>query len=151
MQQISLERKALGDLRKSAFMPAPPMPQGAPPADPSMMQQGGAPPMDPSMMQQGAPPMDPSMMQSAPMDPSMMQQGGTDPNASAPVISPEMIDEIMGALEDMATQMQQDREASDQFRQQVEQALTEIDGQIAELDQRLAEVAGASVAPQPAM
>ena len=109
---LSQEVVELKNFRKSAFLAAPPMPQGgAPPMDPAMMQQGGAPPMDPAMMQQGgAPPMDPAMMQQQglppqvdpatgmpidpntgmPMDPAAMQGGVTnvDPATGMPIGAP---------------------------------------------------------------
>lgn len=107
---LSQEVTELKNFRKSAFLAAPPMPQGGvPPMDPAAMQQGGAPPMDPAMMQQGgAPPMDPAMMQQAPpqvdpatgmpidpatgmpMDPAAMQGGVTnvDPATGMPLGAP---------------------------------------------------------------
>ncbi len=152
LEKIVSERNELADLRKLAFMPAPAMPQGPPPMDPAMMQQGGAPPMDPSMMQQGAPPMDPSMAQGGmppqggpPMDPSMMQQGAppSDPNAAPPEspISPEMMDQVLGMLEEIGQKMQALSDDSGKFRQQVEQAINDLGEQVTELDQRFAQMA----------
>lgn len=160
---LSQEVEALKDLRKIAFVPAPPMPQGPPPMDPSMMQggmpmdpaamqggmpmdpammQAGAPPMDPAMMQGGMPPMDPAAMQAGapPMDPAMMQGGGQPPAPEAtPQIDPALIDQIVGLLEEMGQKMQQQTELFEEFKTAVSGELQDIGEQTAELEKRLAE------------
>lgn len=77
-----------------------------------------------------------------PMDPAMM--GGAppaDPNAAAPAVTPEAMDQLIGLLEEMGQQLQGLQQQSEQFRQQVEQALNDINEQVMELDQRLAQAA----------
>ena len=161
---LSAEVDELKQLKKVAFLPAPPMPQGPPPMDPAMMQQGGAPPMDPSMMQGGAPPMDPSMMQGGappvdpntgmPMDPSMMQGGmppGGDPAAQgAPPIDPALIDQIVGLLEEMGQKIQQQGQSLEELQNAITGELQDLGDQVATLEKRLVESEAASAAAQPA-
>ena len=139
-------------------------PQGMPPGmDPSMMQ-GGMPvdpntgmPMDPNAMggmpPQGMPPgMDPSMMQGGmppqgmpvdpntgmPMDPSMMQ-GGMPPQQQPPPaspITPEMLEEIVGVIEQLAAGSEQHEKEMQGMKQQLEEAMANFD----ELEQRLAQM-----------
>ena len=164
---LSQEVEALKDLRKIAFVPAPPMPQGPPPMDPSMMQGGmpmdpaamqGGMPMDPSMMQAGAPPMDPAMMQGGmpmdpaamqagapPTDPAMMQGGGQPPAPEAtPQIDPALIDQIVGLLEEMGQKMQQQTELFENFQNTVAGELQELSEQTADLEKRLVETEAGS-------
>ena len=174
--ELSAEVDELKQLKKVAFLPAPPMPQGPPPMDPSMMQ-GGAPPMDPSMMQGGAPPMDPSMMQGGmppgmdpsmmqggappvdpntgmPMDPAMMQGGmppGGDPAAQgAPPIDPALIDQIVGLLEEMGQKIQQQGQAMEELQNAITGELQDLGDQVATLEKRLVETEAAGAAAQPA-
>lgn len=108
-------RKELGDIRKEAFMAAPPMPGAAPPMDPAMMGGGGAPPMDPAMM--GAPPM------------------GGDPAAAGPgPLSPEMIEELLGVIEELAAASEQHEATGQQLAQQVEELMARQE----DLERRLA-------------
>ena len=123
LSHIRDERNELVAFRKVAFMPSPAMPQGPPP------------PMDPAMAQGGMPPMDPAT--GMPIDPSIP---GAPPaeSAAAPPLSPEAVDQILGLLEEMGQQLQGLQQESQQFRQQVEQALNELGDQLIELDQRAA-------------
>lgn len=157
LNTLSQEVSDLKQLRKSAFLAAPPMPQGgAPPMDPAMMQ-GGAPPMDPAMMQQGgAPPMDPAMMGGAPpMDPAMMQGGmPMDPAAMggappAPPIDPALIDQIIGLLEEMGQKVQQQGQAMEQLQQAITGELQDLGESVAGIEQRLAEADAAAAATKP--
>jgi hypothetical protein len=128
-------------------------PQGMPvdpntgmPMDPSMMQ-GGMPPqgmppgMDPSMMQggmppQGGPPVDPNT--GMPMDPSMMQ-GGMPPQQQPPPaspITPEMLEEIIGVIEQLAAGSEQHEKEMQGMKQQLEESMARFD----ELEQRLAQM-----------
>jgi hypothetical protein len=181
---LSQEVKELKNFRKSAFLAAPPMPQGgAPPMDPAMMQQGGAPPMDPAMMQQGgAPPMDPAMMQQGappqvdpatgmpidpttgmPMDPAAMQGGvtnvdpatgmpidpatgmpvGAPPAApaapAAPAVDPALLDQIVGLLEEMGQQMQQQGAAFEELKSAVNGELQDLGEQMSMVEKTLIE------------
>ena len=124
-------------------------PQGMPvdpntgmPMDPSMMQGGGMPPqgmppgMDPSMMQGGMPPqgMPPQGMPPG-MDPSMMQ-GGAPQQPPAPPITPEMLDEIIGVVEQLAAGSEQHEKEMQGMKQQLEEVMSRFD----ELEQRLAQM-----------
>jgi hypothetical protein len=128
----------LKEIRKEAFMAAPPMPQGGapmggPPMDPAMMGAGGAPPMDPAMMggppmdpaMMGAPPMDPAMMGGPPMDPAMMGAGGAPPEA--PMITPEMFEEMLSIVEEVAAGHEQQEKTIGMLQQQVEELAGELD------------------------
>lgn len=142
LQRLGGDVAALKEMRKSAFSPAPPMPQGQAPADPAMMQQQQmAPPMDPSMMAGGAaPPMDPSMMAGGaapPMDPNAAAMGGGQ--AQAPVVDPAMIDNMLGLLEEMGAQMQQYQQAMQELKTTVEGELQDLAEQVAGLEKRLVE------------
>jgi hypothetical protein len=121
-------------------------PQGMPPGmDPSMMQGGmlpqGMPPgMDPSMMQGGMPPqgmpVDPNT--GMPMDPSMMQ-GGMPPQQQPPPaspITPEMLEEIIGVIEQLAAGSEQHEKEMQGMKQQLEDVMANFD----ELEQRLAQM-----------
>jgi hypothetical protein len=161
---LNYERAQIGEIMKQAFMAAPPMPQpaamqdpaamqggmppgmdpammqGQPPMDPAMM--GGAPPMDPAMMG-GAPPMDPAMMQGQPpMDPAMMGGAPVDPAAAggAPPMDPQLVDQLVGALEDLSNQFmsfaEQTQQTIDQLKQEVaqqEEAMSGLERQIIQL------------------
>ena len=153
-------RGELVEIRKSAFMAAPPMPQagGAPPMDPAMAQQGmmpfgmdpammgGMPPQDPAMMGGGAPvdpatgmPMDPAMMGGMPMDPAMMggmpmdpaMMGGMPPQDPAAGgeggITPEMLDELLGVIEDLAAGQEELGAGMQQIQQAVEATIEEVE------------------------
>lgn len=149
LSHIRDERDELMAFSKMAFIPSPAMPQGPPPPMDPAMTQGGMPPVDPAtgMPMQGPPPMDPAMMPGGmppvdpatgmPMDPAMMGA----PPAAAPPLTPEAVDQILGLLEEMGQQMQGLQQESQQFRQQVEQALNELNDQMLELDQRAAQSA----------
>jgi len=80
------------------------------------------------------------------MDPAAMQQGAA-PQPPASVVTPEMLDEIVGAIEDIGQQVQGEQQTNAQFRKQVEQALNELVDQVSELDQRLAQLGGAAQPP----
>lgn len=126
LSHIRDERNELVAFRKVAFMPSPAMPQGPPP------------PMDPATgmpMQGGMPPVDPAT--GMPIDPSIPGAPPAEP-AAAPPLSPEAVDQILGLLEEMGQQLQGLQQESQQFRQQVEQALNELGDQLIELDQRAA-------------
>ena len=112
--------------------------------DPSMMQGGGMPPqgmppgMDPSMMQGGGMPpqgmpVDPNT--GMPMDPSMMQ-GGAPQQPPAPPITPEMLDEIIGVVEQLAAGSEQHEKEMQGMKQQLEEVMSSFD----ELEQRLAQM-----------
>ena len=154
LNELSQELVELRNLRKIAFVAAPPMPQGgAPPMDPAMMQQGGMPPgMDPAMMQQGMPPIDPNTGQ--PMDPAMMQGGmppgidpatgqPMDPNAQAPggapPIDPGLIDQIVGLLEEMGQKVQEQGAAMEELKNAVTGELQDLGDQFANLEKRMVE------------
>ena len=109
------EINSLAEILKQAFQPMPPAPGGAPPP--------GAPPMDPAMMQQQG--MDPAMMQQQGMDPAMMQQQGAPPPAGDPAQLEAMLSEVMAAVEQMATAMQQQGQISNQLQQQLQQIQSE--------------------------
>lgn len=156
--ELNQEVAELKNFRKSAFIASPPMPQGAPPMDPAMMQQG-APPMDPAMMQQGGMPMDPAMMDPAmmqqgapPMDPAMMQQGGmpADPAAqAAPPIDPALIDQIVGLLEEMGQKIQQQGAMLEELKAAATGEMQDLGDQVAMLEKRLADVeASSAVKPE---
>lgn len=154
-------RADLETIRKEAFMAAPPMPGagGAPPQggmppgmDPAMMQQGGMPPgMDPAMMQQGMPPqgggmpvdpntgmpIDPNT--GMPMDPNAM---GGQPQAPPSPLTPEMVEELIGVIEELTAGSEQHEKAIQQMAQQQE----DLAGRFEELEQRLAQLFSA---PQP--
>ena len=136
LSALKTERRELDAIQKEAFMAAPPMPGGGqPPMDPSMMQ--GGPPMDPSMMQ-GGPPMDPSMMQGGPpMDPSMMQGG--QPQGGGPV-TPEMLEQLLGVIEELAASSEQHEQALQQLAQQNAELADELE----ETNKALAELSGAA-------
>lgn len=169
LQALLEEQASLQQLRKSAFMPAPPMPQGPPPMDPAMMQ-GGAPPvdpatgipMDPAMMQGGAPPMDPAMMQGGappvdpatgmPMDPAMMQGGGAP---QQPAVTPEVIEQIVGLLEEMGQRLEALTAENQQLKASLEQSVGDLSDQVIELDKAMSALAAkgdaqAAAAPAPA-
>ena len=163
------EYAALKEIRKSAFMAAPPMPQGPPPPMDPAMAQGGAPPMggmppvdpatgmpmDPAMMG-GAPPMDPAMGGMPPVDPATgmpmdpAAAGGAPPEA--PAITPEIVDQILGLLEEMGQGMEAMKQQLTQLQQGTESALQEMGDQLMELDKAVASNAGAAIeaAPQKA-
>lgn len=160
LANLRQERAELALIQKEAFMASPPMPggggmppQGMPPGmDPSMM--GGMPPqgmppgmppgMDPSMMggmpPQGMPPqgmpVDPAT--GMPMDPNAM--GGQQPPASP--LTPEMLEELIGVVEQLAAGQEKTEQALQQMAQQQE----EIVGQFEEMQQQLAQMFSA---PQP--
>jgi hypothetical protein len=167
-EDLSQEVVELKNFRKSAFLAAPPMPQGgAPPMDPAMMQQGGAPPMDPAMMQQqGAPPqvdpntgmpidpntgmpIDPNT--GMPMDPAAMQGGVTnvDPATgmpigapaapAAPAVDPALIDQIVGVLEEMGQKMQQQGAAFEELKSAVNGELQDLGEQMSMVEKTLIE------------
>jgi len=165
---LSQEVKELKNFRKSAFLAAPPMPQGgAPPMDPAMMQQGGAPPMDPAMMQQGAPPqvdpatgmpidpttgmpMDPAAMQGGvtnvdpatgmPIDPATGMPVGAPPAApAAPAVDPALLDQIVGLLEEMGQQMQQQGAAFEELKSAVNGELQDLGEQMSMVEKTLIE------------
>ena len=147
LARLRQERADLETIRKEAFMAAPPMPGGGMPpgVDPSMMQGGMPPqgmpvdpntgmPMDPSMMQGGMPPqgMPPGM------DPSMMQ-GGMPPQQQPPPaspITPEMLEEIVGVIEQLAAGSEQHEKEMQGMKQQMEESMARFD----ELEQRLAQM-----------
>jgi len=120
-------RQEVGEIRKTAFMAAPPMPQG-----------GGQPPMDPAMAQQAGPPVDPAT--GMPMDPAMMQQGmppqaapPMDPAAAAGAppqgggITPEMLDELLGVVEELAAGQEELGAAVKQLGQQNQELQAELE------------------------
>lgn len=83
------------------------------------------------------------------MDPSMM--GGAppqDPAAGGP-LTPEMLDELLGVIEEIA----QRQEQQDQAGQQLQQAIEECMAKCEEIEQRLAQMDMESQvqAQQPAM
>jgi len=150
---LNYERAQIGEIMKQAFMAAPPMPQPAAMQDPAAMQGGmppgmdpammqGQPPMDPAMMG-GAPPMDPAMMQGQPpMDPAMMGGAPVDPAAAggAPPMDPQLVDQLVGALEDLSNQFmsfaEQTQQTIDQLKQEVaqqEEAMSGLERQIIQL------------------
>ena len=124
--RLRQERAELETIRKEAFMAAPPMPGG-----------GMPPGMDPSMMQGGMPPqgmpVDPNT--GMPMDPSMMQ-GGAPQQPPAPPITPEMLDEIIGVVEQLAAGSEQHEKEMQGMKQQLEEVMSRFD----ELEQRLAQM-----------
>ena len=124
--RLRQERAELETIRKEAFMAAPPMPGG-----------GMPPGMDPSMMQGGMPPqgmpVDPNT--GMPMDPSMMQ-GGAPQQPPAPPITPEMLDEIIGVVEQLAAGSEQHEKEMQGMKQQLEEVMSSFD----ELEQRLAQM-----------
>ena len=99
------EINSLAEILKQAFQPMPPAPGGAPPP--------------------GAPPMYPAMMQQQGMDPAMMQQHGAPPPAGDPAQLEAMLSEVMAAVEQMATAMQQQGQISNQLQQQLQQIQSE--------------------------
>lgn len=157
LANLRQERAELALIQKEAFMAAPPMPggggmppQGMPPGmDPSMM--GGMPPqgmppgMDPSMMggmpPQGMPPqgmpVDPAT--GMPMDPNAM--GGQQQPPASP-LTPEMLEELIGVVEQLAA----GQEKSEQALQQMAQQQEEIMGQFEQMQQQLAQMFSG---PQP--
>jgi hypothetical protein len=142
------------------------MPPGAPPMDPSMMQgqppmdpamMGGQPPMDPSMMG-GQPPMDPAMMQGGMppgMDPAMMGAPPADPAAAAgggaPPMDPQIVDQLVGALEDLSNQFmsfaQETQTTIEQLKQEVAQQEEAISGFERQLIQLSADAAAQAKQP----
>ena len=157
-------RAELESIRKEAFMAAPPMPGGAPPMDPAMMQGGMPPgmpvdpntgmPMDPAMMQGGmppGPPVDPNT--GMPMDPAMMQGGmppgpPVDPNTGMPMdpaamggappqeagqLTPEMVEELLGVIEELAA----GAEKQEAINQELMQNQEELAAQLDDLNRRL--------------
>lgn len=142
---LNYERAQIGEIMKQAFMAAPPMPQPGAVQDPAAMQ-GGAPPMDPAMMQ-GQPPMDPAMMGGAPpMDPAMMQgqppmdPAAADPAAGGAPMDPQIVDQLVGALEDLSNQFmsfaQETQATIEQLKQesaQQEEAISGLERQIIQL------------------
>lgn len=157
LANLRQERNEIALIQKEAFMAAPPMPggggmppQGMPPGmDPSMM--GGMPPqgmppgMDPSMMggmpPQGMPPqgmpVDPAT--GMPMDPNAM---GGQPQPPASPLTPEMLEELIGVVEQLAA----GQEKSEQALQQMAQQQEEIMGQFEQMQQQLAQMFSG---PQP--
>ena len=143
--RLRQERAELETIRKEAFMAAPPMPGGGMPPgmDPSMMQ-GGMPPQGMPVDPNTGMPMDPSMMQGGGMppqgmppgmDPSMMQ-GGAPQQPPAPPITPEMLDEIIGVVEQLAAGSEQHEKEMQGMKQQLEEVMSRFD----ELEQRLAQM-----------
>ena len=129
LARLRQERADLETIRKEAFMAAPPMPGG-----------GMPPGMDPSMMQGGMPPqgmpVDPNT--GMPMDPSMMQ-GGMPPQQQPPPaspITPEMLEEIIGVIEQLAAGSEQHEKEMQGMKQQLEESMARFD----ELEQRLAQM-----------
>jgi phage shock protein A len=129
LARLRQERADLETIRKEAFMAAPPMPGG-----------GMPPGMDPSMMQGGMPPqgmpVDPNT--GMPMDPSMMQ-GGMPPQQQPPPaspITPEMLEEIIGVIEQLAAGSEQHEKEMQGMKQQLEDVMANFD----ELEQRLAQM-----------
>jgi len=138
----------LKQLRKSAFLAAPAMPQGGQPQmDPAMMQQQGAPPVDPATGQ----PMDPAMMQQGgpPVDPNTGQPMA-DPAAAAPPIDPALIDQIVGLLEEMGQKVQQQGEQLAQFQQSVTGELQDLGDQLSGLEKQNIMSQSAAAAAKPA-
>jgi hypothetical protein len=159
LQSLEGERQALEEIRKTAFMASPPMPQGAtPPMDPAS--QGAPPvdpatgmPMDPAMM--GAPPMDPSMAQGGmpPVDPATgmpMDPAAMGAPAEAPAITPEIVDQILGLLEEMGQGMEGLKQQVTALQQGTEVAIQEMGDQIMELDKAVAGAAGVAADAAPA-
>jgi hypothetical protein len=92
------------------------------------MMQGGMPP-------QGMP-VDPNT--GMPMDPSMMQ-GGMPPQQQPPPaspITPEMLEEIIGVIEQLAAGSEQHEKEMQGMKQQLEDVMANFD----ELEQRLAQM-----------
>ncbi len=152
LANLRQERNEIALIQKEAFMAAPPMPggggmppQGMPPGmDPSMM--GGMPPqgmppgMDPSMMGGMPPqgmPVDPAT--GMPMDPNAM---GGQPQPPASPLTPEMLEELIGVVEQLAA----GQEKSEQALQQMAQQQEEIMGQFEQMQQQLAQMFSG---PQP--
>ena len=115
MQDYNEQIKKADEVLKTLKQAFQPMPGGAPPMDPAMMQQGGAPPMDPAMMQQGGAP---------PMDPAMMQQGGAPPPAD-PAQMEAMVSEVMHAVEQIAGAVEQSNQQVSQLQSQLQQMMQE--------------------------
>ena len=102
MQDYNEQIKKADEVLKTLKQAFQPMPGGAPPMDPAMMQQGGAPPMDPAMMQQGgAPP---------PADPAQMEA---------------MVSEVMHAVEQIAGAVEQSNQQVSQLQSQLQQMMQE--------------------------
>lgn len=149
-------RRELDTIKKEAFMAAPPMPGGgAPPMDPAMMQ-GGMPPVDPATgMPMGAPPIDPATgmpMGGAPpagmppVDPATGMPMGAPPAGMPPappappadqLLTPEMLEQILGVIEELAAANEQQQ----QVNQQLTQGLEDLAAQVDELNQRLSTMA----------
>ena len=167
---LSQEVNELKNLRKVAFVAAPPMPQaGAPavdpntgmPMDPAMMQ--AAPPavdpntgmpMDPAMMQGGMPPGGPQVDPNTgmPIDPAAMQG---DPSAqvappsaqAAPPIDPALIDQIVGLMEEMGRKVQEQGAAIEELKTFVSGELQDLGDQVDAMEKRFVE---SEVANKPA-
>lgn len=149
LEELRALRKGLHKLQKEAFMAAPPMPAqgggGAPPMDPAMA--GGAPPqgmppqgMPPQGMPPGGgPPVDPATGMpidpntGMPMDPNAM--GGGDPGGQ--VMTPEMLDELLGVIEELAASNEQQEQKFAQMEQAIQECMAKCD----EIESRAAEAA----------
>jgi hypothetical protein len=138
------------------------MPQGPPidpntgmPMDPSMMQGGmppgppidpntgmpmgmpPGPPIDPNtgmpMGMPPGPPIDPNtgMPMGMPMDPSMMQGGA--PPQDAGTLTPEMVEELLGVIEELAA----NAENQEKINQELMQGLEDLATQLDDLNRRL--------------
>ena len=114
---LSQEVAELKNIRKIAFIAAPPMPQA------------GAPPMDPAMMQ-GAPPMDPA---------TGMPIAPTAPPSGPPPVDPALIDQIVGLLEEIGQKVQEQGAAMAEINANITGELQDLGDQVAVMEKRLAD------------
>ena len=142
LHELNRTRAELETICKEAFMASPPMPApgGMPPQ--GMPPQGG-PPVDPATGM----PIDPNT--GMPMDPNAMQGGmppqGGPPQGGGSPLSPEMVEQILGLLEELAASKEQHEKALQQLGQQLEECMGKQD----ELDRQFAQLA-AQVSAVPA-
>lgn len=81
------------------------------------------------------------------MDPSMMQGAPpADPAAGQAGMPPELMDQVVGLLEEMGGKLSAVEQTQAQMQQAVETALNDLTEQVTDIDKRLAELAATSSA-----